>query len=364
MRVDHNSPLPRYVQARNYLKDLIRETGLGPGDQLPAERDLAVSFQVSQMTMNRAIQELVREGILHREVGRGTFVVHQDGHDGRNGTLALATLFTPGNIKAHAYATEILRGVQEAAFETHWDLMLLHEALDDPDGLLARLRGRADGILFLSPTDETVPALRCLRTAGIPFLCVGSSWPDENIPALDTDNIQGAALAVNHLADLGHTRIGMIGAPENMSNSRERHSGFVAALEARGLPYRPEWFMPVGAAHEVTTAERARLLEMARATEAPTAFFAAGYVLAVSAIETLQGAAFRVPEDVSVVGFDDKFSAAFLNPPLTTVAQPLEEMGRLAVQRLEARIAGAHPAHGMERLCTTLVVRQPSAPAR
>lgn len=364
MRVNKDSPLPRYVQARKYLEDMITESGLGPGDQLPAERDLAAQFQVSQMTMNRAIQDLVRDGILFREVGRGTFVVHQDGRGTRKGALALATLFSPGVIKSDPYGSEILRGVQAAAFESFWDLVLVRESLDDPEGLIARLRGRADGILFMSPADETIPALLRIRAAGVPILCVGSSWEDVSISAVDTDNIQGATLAMEHLISLEHTRIAMMGAPENMSNSRDRHIGFRAALEAHGLEYRPEWFLACGSAVVVTESERLQLLEMLRGPDAPTAIFAAGYVLAVSAIETIQSAGLSVPEDYSVVGFDDKFSAAFLNPPLTTVAQPLEDMGRHAVERLEAVLSGERSALSVERLSTTLIVRQSTAARR
>jgi LacI family transcriptional regulator len=257
-----------------------------------------------------------------------------------------------------------LRGVQSAAFDTRWDLMLIQESLGDPVGLLSRLKGRANGFLFLSPSDETLPTLRRLNTDGVQFLSVGSSWLDEPIPAVDTDNIQGAELAVEHLAKLGHRCIGMLGAPENMSNSRDRHEGFEAALKARGLRYCPDWFIPCHGAYAISDAERARLLAMVRSDGGPTAVFAGGYVLAVSAIEALQNEGLNVPDDLSVVGFDDKFSAAFLNPPLTTVAQPLEEMGRYAVERLEAMIGGRPSRQIVERLPTRLVVRQSTAPPR
>lgn len=360
--VNKESPLPRYIQARKFLENLVRTQGLGPGDQLPSERELSARFHVSQMTMNRAIQEMVRDGILYREVGRGTFVMHQDSHAVRNGTLALVTLHSPGYIKRDPYFSEILRGIQSAAFDTCWDLLLLHEALDEGTGI--RLRTRADGFLFMTPTDEAIPALRRMHSEHLPFVTVGSSWLEEDIPALDTDNIVGAGLAVEHLFELGHRRIAFVGAPENMSNSRDRHIGFQAALEARGLEYHPEWFIACETALTMTLEEMDRLAALFREEDPPTAVFAAGYELAVHTIETLQNGETRIPETVSVVGFDDKFSAAFLHPPLTTVAQPLDAMGRRAVERLEALVSGDDSGPKIERLPTRLLVRHSTAPPK
>ncbi|HEY3414984.1 MAG TPA: GntR family transcriptional regulator [Armatimonadota bacterium] len=357
--VNKESPLPRYVQARRFLENLIHTQGIGPGDQLPSERELSARFRVSQMTMNRAIQDMVRDGILFREVGRGTFVMHQDAHAVHNGTIALVSLFSPGYIKRDPYFSEIMRGVQSAAFETGWDLLLVHEALDE--GTSARLRSRADGFLFMIPLDEAIPALRRMVSERVPFVSVGSSWLDESFPALDTDNIMGAKLAVDHLVGLGHTRIGFVGAPENMSNSRDRHIGFQDALAAHGIAYNPDWFIPCASATAVSRDEMDALLRTMDGPEAPTAFFAAGYELAVHTIEALQNRGLSIPDDVSVVGFDDKFSAAFLHPPLTTVAQPLDAMGRRAVERLEEAVRGGTPDSPIERLPTRLVVRRSTA---
>jgi DNA-binding LacI/PurR family transcriptional regulator len=360
--VNKESPLPRYIQARRFLDNLIHTQGIGPGDQLPSERDLSARFRVSQMTMNRAIQEMVRDGVLYREVGRGTFVMHQDAHATRNGALALVSVFSPGYIKRDPYFSEIMRGIQTAAFDTCWDLLLMHEALDD--GISARLKARADGFLFMTPPDEALPALRRMRSENVPFVSVGSSWLDEDVPALDTDNVLGARLAVGHLHSLGHRKIGFVGAPENMTNCRDRHAGFRAALEGRGLQYHPEWFIPCKSASLVSCEEMEAVGNFVAGSQAPTAIFAAGYELAVHTMEALHNRGIRVPQDVSVVGFDDKFSAAFLHPPLTTVAQPLDAMGRRAVDRVEAIVRGERPAAVIERLPTTLIVRQSTAPPK
>ncbi|HEY3266582.1 MAG TPA: substrate-binding domain-containing protein [Armatimonadota bacterium] len=359
--VNKESPLPRYIQARRYLEEMIRDAPYGPGDQLPSERELAARFQVSQMTMNRAIQEMVRDGLLYREVGRGTFVVHQDARDVRFGTLALVTLFSPGAIKTDPYGSEILRGVQDAAFDTDWDLLLIQEALDTAEDIAMRVRERADGFLIMSPPDEALPALRRMRAEGLPFLTLGASWLDEDIPAVDSDNIVGASLAVDHLASLGHERIGFIGGPEDMSNSLDRHVGFKRSLKDRGLPYRTEWCFGGEAVSAISAEDRARIVSAARRADGPTAFFAAGFVLAALTIETLQMAGLDVPGDVSVVGFDETVGSAFINPPLTTVAQPLGDMGRRAVERMESALRGESNSHIVERLPVRFIARQSTA---
>lgn len=359
--VDKQSPLPRYIQARRYLEALIRREGLRPGDQIPAERDLSVQFQVSQMTMNRAIQEMVRDGLVTREAGKGTFVTQLDGEARHLGALGLVSLVNVGEINADFYAGEVLRGAQKTALDTGWDLVLIQESLCSPAGTNARLQGRANGFLIVFSPDEALPTLRHLREEGVPFLSVGSSWLDEDIPAVDCDNILGSELAVEYLASLGHRRIGFIGAPENRSNARDRHVAFVAALEARGLPLEHKWFVQALEEGKLSDELRLRIAAIAGEPDGPTAFLAAGYSLAINAIETLTNAGLNVPKDVSVIGFDDKFSAAFLNPPLTTVAQPLEEMGGRAVKRLEGIVWG-DVAGGVERLPTRLVVRDSAGP--
>lgn len=364
-RVDTTSLLPRYAQARRYLEELIRDVPYGPGDQLPSERELAATFRVSQMTMNRAIQEMVRDGILYREVGRGTFVVHAESQPIHNGTLGLVTMFRPGTVRRNYYASEVLRGVQEAASQAHRDLLLIHEPLHQTEGMPQRLHGRATGLLILSPPDDSLSALRRLHSEGIPLMVVGSSWLDEDIPAVDSDNIEGAREAVEYLIRQGHRNISLISGPEDMSNSRDRHIGFACTMEAAGLPCRAEWTVLAESADTVTRAERQRIVEMARQTDGPTAFFAAGYELAVRTIEALQSEGLVVPDDISVMGFDDTFSGAFLKPPLTTVVQPLGSMGVRAVQRLDAMLRGVEVeprAHTVERLSTHLVVRQSCSP--
>lgn len=367
-RVDTSSLLPRYAQARRFLEDLIESVPYGPGDQLPSERELASTFQVSQMTMNRAIQEMVRDGILYREVGRGTFVVHRDQTVRQNGTLGLVTLFSPGSVRRNYYASEIFRGVHEAAGQARRDLLMIHEPLHQSQGMVQRLHGRADGFLMMSPPDDALPAIRRLRAEGIPIMVVGSSWDGEDIPAVDSDNLLGARQAVEFLASQGHRRIGLIGGPEEMSNSRDRHLGFRDSLCALDLSYDPDWVITAGDARALTPDEKRDIVRVSQLADGPTAFFAAGYELAVRAIEALQSDGIRVPEDVSMVGFDDSFSAAFLNPPLTTVVQPLGSMGVRAVQRLDAILSGRTEDAGketVERLNTHLVVRQScAAPAR
>jgi DNA-binding LacI/PurR family transcriptional regulator len=355
--VDPGDPLPRYAQARRFLEELIRLQPLAPGDQLPSERDLAADFGVSQMTMNRAIQDMVREGLLYREVGRGTFVLGQNGKSQHDGTLGLVTLYSPGTLKSDPYGGEVLRAVHSAAVETGWHLLLVHEPLYQQGSAEPSLVSRADGFLFMSPEDEAIPYLTRLREEGVPYVAVGSSWLDEPIPAVDSDNILGARQAVEHLASLGHRRIGMIGGPENLSNSMDRHRGFLKAVGDHGLTFRDDWFLLCDHAWDVTARERARIVEMVCRADGPTALFAAGYSLAMHAMGAVQEAGLTVPADVSVMGFDENFSAAYLNPPLSTVAQPLDLMGRRAVERLEAMVRGEPDSGAVERMPTRMIIR-------
>jgi LacI family transcriptional regulator len=227
-----------------------------------------------------------------------------------------------------------------------------------------RLRGRADGFLILSPWNESIPVLRRLRENGMAFLSLGSSWLGEDLPAVDSDNISGAAQAVDYLIGLGHQRIGLIGAPEMLSNSADRHAGFRRALARHGIDYRGAWFMASATGGPLTDSDKAHLVELVRQPGGPTAVVSVGYELAVDAIKAFQNSGLSVPENVSVVGFDDTFTAAFLTPPLTTVVQPLQEMGRRAALRLDAILRGSDDSPVIERFPVRLVVRGSCAPPR
>jgi LacI family transcriptional regulator len=241
---------------------------------------------------------------------------------------AVSRLFTD------PYFALMLRGATDACNRSGYQLILsLFTASVDSKTMHDRIvhNGYVDGVLTANTCldDGLVP--RLLDT-GIPFVTIGRH-PDARVSYVDVDNIGGARMATEFLIHLGHKRIGTITGPLNMTPAQDRLTGFLKAMGDNGLPV-PDALIVEGDFTEAGgRAAMARLLE-----ERPTAVFVASDSLAIGAVKAIQGAGLRVPEDISVIGFDDLPSAASLEPALTTVHQPIEGLAQLAVEVLIDRL--------------------------
>jgi len=197
---------------------------------------------------------------------------------------------------------------------------------------------RVDGIVVLTGrlTDQALK--NCARS--IPVVVTGRTLQAPGLFSLNFDNFEGGRLATQHLIDLGHRDIAFISGDADHPDATERLRGYRAALEAAGIPYRPELVIP-GAYLEVSGLLAVdRLLETRQRF---TAIFAANDQMAIGAALGLQRRSLRVPDDVSIVGFDDLPSSLYAIPPLSTIHQPAYELGRLAAASMLQLIAGLQP---------------------
>jgi DNA-binding LacI/PurR family transcriptional regulator len=162
----------------------------------------------------------------------------------------------------------------------------------------------------------------------LPFVLAGRH-PDERVNYVDVDNVGGARIAVEHLMRLGHTRVATITGPLTMTSGEDRLVGYRQALEAQRLAV-DERLIAEGDYTEASGALAMRRL----LADSPTAVFAASDVMAIGALKALREAGLRVPQDVALVGFDDVTIATAVEPPLTTVRQPIGRLGSMAVDLL------------------------------
>jgi LacI family transcriptional regulator len=195
-----------------------------------------------------------------------------------------------------------------------------------------------------------------------PTVVVGAHSEVADIPSIDVDNADMARQAVNHLVALGHSRVAYIGPADQVSNSRDRWQGFVDAIKERGLALR-ESNLIKSTSWRLSEPEKMSLIRALSAPNRPTAVFAAGYYFALDLYTAAATVGLRIPEDLSVVGVDDPPSAPLLMPPLTTLRQPLIQLGHAAVTALAGKIQ--HPDDPMESrvLRAELVARKSSGPA-
>jgi DNA-binding LacI/PurR family transcriptional regulator len=252
----------------------------------------------------------------------------------------------------------MVRGVSAALAETGVQLLLLI-AQDLPDrGRLERyvVGGHVDGVLLASlHGDDPLPGT--LERAGVPAVLVGRPAGAAPASYVDADNRGGAGKAVGHLARRGRRRIATITGPLDMGVGLDRLEGYRDGLAAAGLAGSGDLVETGDFTEEGGAAAMDRLL--ARPGDPVDAVFAASDLMAAGALRALRAAGRRVPEDVAVVGFEDSAVARYAQPPLTTVRQPIEEMGRQATRLLLAQVAG--DAGGMHLILDTELVVRASA---
>ncbi len=263
-----------------------------------------------------------------------------------------------------AYFSAILSGAAEALHEQDIRLVLSptqHEH-DREVSLLERLmHGMTDGALLVLP-EESSDELENLLGQGYRFVVIDPlERLHERVPAVSAAHASGADQAIRHLLGLGHRRIAAITGPGGWLATEERRRGYRSALAAAGILPDPE--LLVEADFEISGGARAagQLLDL---PEPPTAIFAFNDNIAIGAIQEAKARGLDLPHDLSIVGFDDVEHATIITPTLTTIRQPLAEMGRMAVSMLLRLLARQRFETLHVELGTRLVVRDSTAPPR
>jgi LacI family transcriptional regulator len=326
--------------------------------------DVAGEAGVSYATVSRVINNKghvrpeTRERVL-RAMTRLGYVVDQRARSLAGGRSQVIGLLV--HDVGTSYIGEIIRGIDAELASAQYDLILYttHRRKTKESAYVVTLtRGLADGLLLVLPRNPGA-YLETLRQHRFPHVLIDHRGVDEEIPAVAAANRQGAYNATKYLIELGHRRIGFITGAIDQICAQDRLEGYKVALADHEVAFAPElvykgnFFQPLG------YAGASALLEL---PHPPTAIFASNDVSAFGAMEAVREHGLHIPKDISVVGFDDIPQAAHVHPPLTTVRQPLEEMGRIATHMLLEYIKD--PQRPIERveLPTKLVLRQSCHP--
>ncbi|MFD1715453.1 LacI family DNA-binding transcriptional regulator [Amnibacterium flavum] len=261
-----------------------------------------------------------------------------------------------------AWAVEIIQGVERVARENGMSVILTESgdrhspAATWIDGVLQR---RPAGVILIL-SDLSPSQKHQLRTRKIPFVLVDPTGdPAPDVPSIGSANWNGGYLATRHLVELGHRQIAMITGPEDIMCSTARLSGYRAALEGAGIPFRADYVTTGNFDYESGVARARELLEL---EDAPTAIFAGSDLQALGVYEAARSAGISIPDELSVVGYDDLKLASWAGPPLTTVRQPLTEMAEEAT-RLVLRLRTEEQVDNLRLdLATRLIVRGSTRP--
>jgi LacI family transcriptional regulator len=244
-----------------------------------------------------------------------------------------------------AFFSEIVRGIDLAARNAGYHLLVSGSHSDPAEtaALLQTLHGRIDGLILMTPGVGGAWLQKALPRR-VPVVLLNDDGTDGHHQSLRIDNRRGARLAVEHLIGLGHRAIAFLGGPVGNADAAERLAGYREALLAGGLPLTGHLELSGDFGEESGLQAGAKVAAL---VPRPTAIFAANDAMAIGCLAALRERGLRVPEDVSLVGFDDVPIARYLTPALTTVQVPIAELGRQAMARLLAAIDGrpGHPEH-------------------
>jgi len=327
-------------------------------------RDVASAAGVSIATVSRVlngrrdVSPQTREAVL-RAVQEQGFAMNRNARALSGGKTGLVGVTVP--LVNQAYFSVILSGIAETLYEQDMRIVLcptLHQHEREVNLLDRLMHGTTDGAVLTLP-EESNRELRALMRQGLPFVVIDPRIPlDETIPAVSAGHAAGARDATEHLLSLGHRRIGAITGPPTWMASTERLDGYRAALAAAGVLPDPALVRPSDFRVESGQEAAASLLDL---PDRPTAIFAFNDNIAIGVLQAARARGLRVPEDISVVGFDDSEHSALVSPALTTVRQPLAEMGRMAVSLLLRLIENQSVETLRIELATRLVVRGSTA---
>ncbi|MCL5075695.1 MAG: LacI family transcriptional regulator [Chloroflexi bacterium] len=279
----------------------------------------------------------------------------------RRETLTIA-LIIPDTF--NPFFAEVAKGVEETGFQFGYSLVLCHSDYDAQKELryVHVLRSkRVDGVILI-PSSPASEALQVLLKHKIPVVLADRKPMDmaSEVDTVTADNTQGARAATEHLIRLGHRRIAFIARPFPMTHSAGRLHGYRLALEQHGLPFVEEMVVHGGFRYPAGEEAMQHLLSLKPPI---TAVLAYNDIMAIGALKAISDRGLSVPRDISVVGFDDIPPAAYTDPPLTTVAMPKVEMGRIAAQRLMQMVDSGPGAEKKDIVLEThLVVRGSTAP--
>ncbi|AGK77344.1 LacI family DNA-binding transcriptional regulator [Streptomyces microflavus] len=333
---------------RPTLEEVAARAGVGRGT---ASRVINGSPRVSEAT-REAVQAAVAElGYVPNRAARALA-------GNRTDAIALVVPEPETRFFAEPYFSAIVRGVGAALADTEMQLLLTLAGNDRERRRLAQYltAHRVDGVLLVAVhADDPLPEL--LEQLGMPCVISGARHANEPLASVDSDNFDGARAAVEHLITRGRRSVATITGRLEVYGAQRRLDGYRAALAAAGLPPDERLIAPADFTEEGGARAMRELLARRPHLDA---VFAASDVMAAGARQVLREADRRIPDDVALIGFDDSVVARHMHPALTSVRQPIEEMGRRMAQLLLEEIAGRTGERPTVVLPTELVVRDSS----
>ena len=333
-----------YLKVQETIRQRILSGEWTVGAQLPSERELEQELGISRLTVSKGLSHLVAEGLLERRRGQGTFVADRN-HQIRTrevGVRFISPMPFSGNydIPRPGVMEGLYESLSKHGFQTGVEFF---RTADEQVALLARYEGLHRGglVIWLEPGTAITAAVKRLRQRKVPFVLVDAYLDGEEMDFAVTDNLAGGRLMVDSLVGQGHRRLAYVSRPTDRTSMLDRQTGFVQGLLAHGLSFTSGHLMTLGhpgdaAAQDLPAAVEAVLALRPR----PTAIAFSNDDLALAAMERCREMGLRIPQDLSIVGYDNTDRCTYGEVPLTSVRQDFFGMGRVAGDVLCERLTG------------------------
>ncbi len=364
--LSHDSAIPLHTQLLNQLRHLILSGQWPPGTRIPSEPELKRQLNISRSTIRQALSNAEAEGLIKRVPGKGTFVAQVRPHNHLLGYITFDFLSD--------FQLRLLSGAESVARAKGYRILFNHSGRDieEENRLLDQLLADKVGGILIWPALANIPSRRLFQLSQeriVPIVLMDRPLPGVDCDYVASDNYGGAYAAVKHLIDLGHTNIVFLSRPIlQLLPIAERLRGYRNAMQDAGLTPRPPWL--VGTADEemgtryalmsYSQAQGQEIQQIARylhEENRPTAIFAMNDLMALQVVKAARKVGLEIPDDLSLVGFDDMDFVSHLEVPLTTVAQDSFAMGKRAAELLIERVEGYTGPPRREILPTQLRVR-------
>lgn len=354
--VRKDSPIALYKQVKKYVEDGIREGKYKPDEPVPSELELAEMFGVSRVTTRKALEELCQEGLVYRIQGKGTYV-----------SGASSSLRTPEKhfgiilpLNEDYYSWQVLAAAEHVIVRSGNEFILRNSNYDpdtEKDIVKDMVNNGVDGLLVFTCLDkyDFKETYQELLACGYPIVFVDRYVPEVDSDSVVADNFGGAYEATQYLLKNGHQRIAVVAsAPREMrlTSMIDRVAGYKSAHRDWGVPVDDGLFFS-----GVNRGDSDMVKEFLLQTDA-TAVFALNDFLAIEVFVACKKAGLRVPDDMSIVGFDDMESVRYLEVPITTVRQPMYDIGKTACELLMEKVK--YQNHNTRRITlpTELIIRK------
>jgi LacI family transcriptional regulator len=325
---------------------------------MPNISDVARRAGVSTATVSRYLrgQRVREEAAIRQVIDELGYRPQAAARSLRSGVHYAIAVVVPD--VANPFFADLVKGIESVCRSGPYNVLLVNtdESVELEDTVVGDILQRVDGIILAPATEQDKTPDR-IRESGIPVVFADRELRGQRFDSVLVDNAEGARTAAAYLAGLGHTRIAIISGPLNTTPGRERHDAFVAAVEDLGgeIPgeYQQISDFREGGGYQA-------MLRLLALPQPPTAVFCANNLMTVGALKALSSMRIRVPQDLSIIGFDDLDLAPLLWPPLTVIDRPTVEQGVLTARLLLARLAGQGDPEPQRVVLSTRLIERAS----